>query len=145
MLNCAVWRWYTSKARVILIDGSGVSSRARGNKLTSDVFEKREKSAKSHVIQGRPTSTVKNPWSTNDANTEVHHVCRYLPALPSIFFRRIPFPPLLLLFFVFQSGVRGGEREGGVVARVGEGASGKNSTVFWETTNLFSYDCWAGS
>ena len=84
---------------MILTDGSGVSSQAKGNGSTSDTVETREKSAKSHVVQGKPTS--------NDANTEVHRVCRYLPPL---FFLASPTPPLLSSFFAFfQSGVRGGK------------------------------------
>ena len=60
-----------------------MSSQAKGNGSTSDTVETREKSAKSHVVQGKPTS--------NDANTEVHRVCRYLP---SVIFLASPPPPL---------------------------------------------------
>lgn len=92
-----------------------MSSQAKGNGSTSDTVETREKSAKSHVVQGKPTS--------NDANTEVHRVCRYLPPL---FFLASPTPPLLSSFFcVFSIGCSGWENGGSV----GEGASGKNNSA----------------
>jgi hypothetical protein len=101
---------------VILTDGSGVSSQAKGNGSTSDTVETREKSAKSHVVQGKPTS--------NDANTEVHRVCRYLPSV--IFLASPPTSPAILVIFSrFSFGKNGGG-----------GASGKNNSA---STNLF--DC----
>jgi hypothetical protein len=78
---------------VILTDGSGVSSQAKGNGSTSDTVETREKSAKSHVVQGKPTS--------NDANTEVHRVY-----LPSVVF--LASPATLVIFSRFLFGKNGG-------------------------------------
>jgi hypothetical protein len=88
---------------VILTDGSGVSSQAKGNGSTSDTVETREKSAKSHVVQGKPTS--------NDANTEVHRVCRYLPSV--IFLASPTSPATLVIFSRFLFGKNGvaGRRE----------------------------------
>jgi hypothetical protein len=88
---------------VILTDGSGVSSQAKGNGSTSDTVETREKSAKSHVVQGKPTS--------NDANTEVHRVCRYLPSV--IFLTSPTSPATLVIFSRFLFGKNGvaGRRE----------------------------------
>jgi hypothetical protein len=76
-----------------------VSSRAKGNGSTSDTVGTREKSAKSHVVQGKPTS--------NDANTEVHRVCRYLPSV--IFLASPPTSPATLVIFSrFSFGKNGG-------------------------------------
>jgi hypothetical protein len=88
---------------VILTDGSGVSSQAKGNGSTSDTVETREKSAKSHVVQGKPTS--------NDANTEVHRVCQYLPSV--IFLASPTSPSTLVIFSRFLFGKNGvaGRRE----------------------------------
>lgn len=74
-----------------------MSSQAKGNGSTSDTVETREKSAKSHVVQGKPTS--------NDANTEVHRVY-----LPSVVFLASPPPPLppSSFFRVFCSAKTGG-------------------------------------
>ena len=83
---------------MILTDGSGVSSQAKGNGSTSDTVETREKSAKSHVVQGKPTS--------NDANTEVHRVCRYLPSV--IFLASPTSPATLVIFSRFLFGKNGG-------------------------------------
>jgi len=70
-----------------------VSSQAKGNGSTSDTVETREKSAKSHVVQGKPTS--------NDANTEVHRVY-----LPSVVF--LASPATLVIFSRFLFGKNGG-------------------------------------
>ena len=70
-----------------------MSSQAKGNGSTSDTVETREKSAKSHVVQGKPTS--------NDANTEVHRVY-----LPSVVF--LASPATLVIFSRFLFGKNGG-------------------------------------
>jgi hypothetical protein len=80
---------------VILTDGSGVSSQAKGNGSTSDTVETREKSAKSHVVQGKPTS--------NDANTEVHRVY-----LPSVVFLASPATLVIFSRFLFGENGEGG-------------------------------------
>lgn len=75
-----------------------MSSQAKGNGSTSDTVETREKSAKSHVVQGKPTS--------NDANTEVHRVY-----LPSVVFLASPATLVIFSRFLFGKNGVAGRRE----------------------------------